>query len=172
MADSSLATYSKICKVDRRRGIVIGYGLVCKERGADGEMHAYFDRDRHGPEHVTEDAAFDASLDFAKSDRVLGLMHEDEPGDMAKREIKRGTVVEQFFIDEDIAKSLGMTIERSGIIIGVKPDDPRVLDDFENGKLTGFSIRGDRISGDVQPVGADPVSGEWTEIDYAEGVAR
>jgi len=172
MPESVLSTFSTICKVDRELGIVIGYGIVCKERDASGVLRPYFDHDRDGPENITERGMVGAAADFAQSERVMGFMHEDEPAAVAKREINRGTVVWMMPMTESIAKSLGMTIQRSGLIIGVKPSDPSILAKFESGELKGFSIRGARVEGDEQPLEADPNSDDWQRVRYvAAGAA-
>lgn len=167
MSDPALSTFSTICKVDRELGIVVGYGIVCKERDAQGVMQPYFDRDRDGPEHITERGMIGSAVDFSQSDRVMGVMHEDEPAGVSKREVQRGTVVFMFPMTESIAKSLDITIKRSGLLIGVKPHDEAVLAKVESGELKGFSIRGARVEGEEQPLTADPVSGRWNPVKYA-----
>ncbi len=163
MPQDDISTYAEVCKVDRRLGIVIGYGIVCKERDAVGELQPYFDRDRDGPEHVTEDAMVEASLEFMQSERTLGFMHEDVEKSIERN---RGTVVFAFPLTEDVAKALGVTVQRTGLIVGVKPSNPADLAKFESGELKGFSIRGKRVEGKQQDI--DDANGAWRDVQYVE----
>ena len=119
---------SKIAKVDEDLGLVIGYAVVCKDGGED-----YFDLQG---DHIPEDAMLKAWLDFAENSRVAGEMHKSAE--------RRGTVVGSFPMTSDIAKSLGIETERTGLLIAMKPDDD-MLGKFKDGTLTGFSIGGARL---------------------------
>ena len=119
-----------IAKVDDRLGLVMGYAIVCTE---DGEP--YFDLQG---DHIPEDAMLKASLDFMEQSQLVGEMHvRDDSGKV----VKRGTVPFLFPLTTDIAKALGLSPHRTGLIIAVRPDID-TLTKFKSGELTGFSIGG------------------------------
>ena len=118
---------SKIAKVDDELGLVIGYAIVCDDGG-----EPYFDLQG---DHIPEDAMLKAWLDFASNSRVAGEMH---------KATERGTVVGSFPLTSDIAKSLGIEADRTGLLIAMKPDAD-MLGKFKSGELTGFSLGGARI---------------------------
>ncbi len=122
-----------IAKVHEGLGLVFGYALICTE---DGEP--YFDLQG---DHVPEDAMLKSSLDFVEHSRFAGEMHmRDDEGKLAKR----GTVSFLFPLTADIAKSLGLSTRKTGMLIAIRPDAD-VLAKFRSGELTGFSIGGARI---------------------------
>lgn len=114
-------------KADQRLGIVFGWAIVCKEDGED-----YFDTQG---DHIPEDAMLKATAEFMAGKRTMKVMHKGR---------KRGTVLFAFPMTTDIAKALGIESDKSGLLIGVKPDDKSVLDKFASGEFTGFSIGGYR----------------------------
>ena len=116
--------YIKADGINEDLGVVFGYAIVCKEDGKN-----YFDLQG---DHVPEDSMLKASLDFMQNSRVADEMHDFK---------KQGTVVFAFPMTGDIARSLGMTVRKTGLIIGMRPSDD-VLEKFKNGEYTGFSIGG------------------------------
>lgn len=117
-----------IAKVDESLGLVFGWAIVCAEGGVP-----YFDMQG---DHIPEDAMLKASLDFVENSAVLKEMHQGE---------KKGYTVFTFPLTAEIAKAFGITTKRTGLMIGVKPDDPEMLKRFQVGELTGFSIGGKRL---------------------------
>ena len=116
---------SKFAKVDEKLGIIFGYGIVCKINGED-----YFDQH---DDHIPEESMLKAVTDFMKNSRIAKEMHDGE---------QVGTTLFSFPMTGDIAKSLGITVEKTGWLIGVQPDDPETLEKFKDGTFTGFSIGG------------------------------
>lgn len=108
-------------------GILIGWAIVCKQDGED-----YFDRQ---DDHIPEDSMFKAATDFFKTGRVLKDMHEGD---------KQGTVVFGLPATEDVLKSLGLESNRTGLIVGVAPNE-ELLKMARKGERCGFSIGGRRI---------------------------
>ena len=130
MAD--LLLKSQICKVDETHGLVFGYSIICKDGGED-----YYDNDSSGfSENIPEETMLDAAKDFAKTARVAKEMHT---GDSI------GANIFLFPMTTDIAESLGMVVQKTGLLIGMAPDDPEVLAKFKDGTYKGFSIGGERL---------------------------
>lgn len=119
---------NRIAKVDDELGLVFGFAIVCK---IDGEAHF----DSQG-DHIPEDAMLKAAADFALSARVAKEMHS---GDQV------GAFTFLFPMTTDIAKSLGITLEQSGLLVAMSAE-PDVLAKFKDGTYTGFSIGGARIT--------------------------
>ena len=113
-----------VLKVDVEHGIVFGFCLVSKVDGLP-----YVDVQ---DEHVTEDAMLKAAIDYADRSRVAGEMHKVE---------KRGEVLFNFPLTQEIADRLGIVTKQTGWIIGMRPD-AEMLEGFTSGRLTGFSIGG------------------------------
>jgi len=124
MTDSNFSTYSEVLKVDDSLGMVFGFAIVSTE---DGEP--YFDL--HG-DHIPEDAMLKAASDFMQHSRASKEMHTGDPD---------GTVVFAFPLTGEIAKSLGIETERTGLLIGMKPGE-EALAKFRDGTYRGFSIGG------------------------------
>jgi len=115
-------------KVSLEHGLVFGYAIVSKIAG-----EPYFDL--HG-DHIPEDALLAASVDFMQNSRVAKEMHQGE---------EKGTVVFAFPLISDVAKSLGISTEKTGLLIAMKPDSPEMLAKFASGEYTGFSIGGEYV---------------------------
>ena len=131
-----MQTFEKasVCKVDEGLGLIFGYAIVCKVDGED-----YFDKQ---DDHIPEDSMLEASFDFMLHSRVQGDMHKkDEEGNT----VQSGTVVYAFPMTTDIAESLNIQVEKTGLLIAMKPSDPEILQKFKDGTYTGFSIGGQRI---------------------------
>ncbi len=118
---------STVFKVDAKLGLVMGFGIVCKE---DGEP--YFDLQG---DHIPEESMLKASLDFMENSQIAKEMHQGE---------QAGTVVFAFPLTGDIAKSFDIQTKRTGLMIAMKPE-PEMLKRFQSGELTGFSIGGSRL---------------------------
>ena len=121
----------QIAKVNEELGLVFGYAIVCQDNGED-----YYDLQG---DHIPEDAMLKAWLGYMEKSG-LGVA-----GDMHKSVEQRGTVVGAFPLTSDIAKSLGITPAKTGMIIAMKPDKD-VFDKFKSGERTGFSIGGKVIN--------------------------
>ena len=119
---------SEVAKVDDRLGLVMGFAIVCKQDGQE-----YFDLQG---DHIPEDSMLKAALDFMEHSREAKEMHS---GDAI------GGVVFAWPMTEDIAKAFGMDTRTTGLMIAMRPDDPEVLEKFQLGELTGFSIGGMRL---------------------------
>ena len=117
----------KVAKVDSTLGLVFGWAIVCTEEG-----EPYIDLHR---DHIPDNAMLKATVKYAKSDRVAGDMHSTEDG----------TVIFMFPLTAEIAKSFGISTDKTGLMIAMQPDDPDTLKKFANGERTGFSIGGTRV---------------------------
>lgn len=126
--DEKFDVRAEVLKVDATLGLVMGYAIVCKEAGED-----YFDLHN---DHIPEDAMLKASLDFMENSQVAKEMHTGE---------KTGTIVFAWPMTTDIAKSFGITVEKTGLMIAVRPDNKDMLEKFRTGQFTGFSIGGMRL---------------------------
>ena len=114
----------KIEKVDDSLGLVFGWAIVCTEDGED-----YIDTQN---DHIPEDAMMKAAADFAVNSRVAKDMHSGEP---------IGNIVFTYPLTADVAKSMGIECNKTGLMIAMKPS-PDVLAKFKSGEYTGFSIGG------------------------------
>ncbi len=128
---------ASVCKVDSGLGLVFGYTIICKVNGED-----YYDNDSSGfDENIPEEAMLESATNFMLHSRVQGDMHKkDENGDL----IPGGTVVFAFPMTADIAESLNIQVEKTGLIVAIKPT-PEILQKFKDGTYTGFSIGGERL---------------------------
>ena len=113
--------------------LVFGYAIVSKINGED-----YYDL--HG-DHIPEDSMLKASMEFMKSYRVSGDMHQRD-GD--GNPVQDGNVVFAFPMTKEIADSLNITVEKTGLLVAIQPS-AEVLAKFETGEYPGFSIGGRRI---------------------------
>lgn len=134
-APKSFGTFFKVSGVDKGLGLVFGWGIVCKdETGAD-----YTDVQGN---HIPEAAMVHATTDFMKSERMAGEMHS---------RMDAGTVVHSFPLTAEIAKAMGIETKKTGWMIAMAPD-PAMLAKFASGELTGFSIGGEHLEIDGQPL--------------------
>jgi Putative phage serine protease XkdF len=129
----AMADFDKahVVKVDADLGLVFGFAIVCKRDGKP-----YFDLQ---DDHITEKAMLEAATDFMIHSRVSKDMHVGDAD---------GTVVFAFPLTSDIAKSLKIETEQTGLLIAMKPS-PEVLAKYKSGDYTGFSIGGSRIKDEV-----------------------
>ena len=116
-------------KVDESLGIILGFGIICKQDGED-----YYDLQNH---HIPEDSMFQATVDFMKNSNQIRDMHiKTDDG------LLPGSLVFSFPLTEEIAKSFGIETKTTGWMVGFMPEDDSVLEMFKSGERTGFSIGG------------------------------
>lgn len=134
MSEQTFNITGEVVKVNEELGLVLGWAIVCSEKGVD-----YFDTQG---DHVTEKGMFGAAVDFFENSRVAGHMHE-------KVAAARGVVSFGFPLTDEVATAFGITCEKRGLMIAMKPDAD-MLKRFKDGELTGFSIGG--LRGEDQEV--------------------
>ncbi len=115
----------RVAKVDEGLSTVFGWGLVTSR---DGKPYIDLQGDSIG-----DDVMVKAVSAFNESDRTAKLMHVG--GGI-------GRVTHSFALTEEIAKAMGLQTRQYGWMVGVKIDDPAILQKFKTGELTGFSIAG------------------------------
>ena len=118
----------KVCKVSDQLGIVFGWAMISTFKGKP-----YVDTQG---DHIPEDAMLKAATDFMMKRRAFRAMHQ---GDAI------GTVVYAWPLTKELAAAFKLESDTTGFMIGVKPNDPEVLEKFKLGEYTGFSIGGVRI---------------------------
>lgn len=123
---------AQVVKVDSDLGLVFGFAIVST---ADGQP--YYDVQG---DYIPEDAMLKAATDFMENSRIAKEMHQGDA---------KGSVVFAFPLTAEIAKSLGITTQKTGLLIAMKPT-PEVLTKFKDGSYTGFSIGGSY--GDIEEV--------------------
>lgn len=144
---SKIVKVNDVINVDEEHGLVFGYAIVSKVRNDKGDLEDYYDlnvdtdgvlKGQRVPEHITEEAMFKAAVDAAES----GVQ-------MAGNDMHAGPDVGSYYfmfpVTDEIAKSLGWQVERTGLVVGYHPADEDVLAKFKNGTYTGFSIEGARV---------------------------
>lgn len=134
--DSITEKACHVTKVDVELGIVFGWAIISKIRGTD-----YFDVQG---DHIPEAAMLKASAEYMENSRIGGNMHRYRGGGPESVE-RVGEVVFAFPLTAEIAKSMGITSNLTGLMIGMKVDRPDVLEKFKDGTYTGFSIGGRRL---------------------------
>lgn len=125
-------TTNDIFKVDKKLGLVLGYAIICKEL-INGVWVDYYD---FQDDHIPEETMVKASLDFALNYSVGKDMHSGETF---------GGYPFLFPMTVEIAESLNVKIEKSGLLVGFKPDRPDILEKYESGEYTGFSVGGQEV---------------------------
>ena len=115
---------SQVCKVDDQLGLVLGWGIICKQDGAE-----YVDVQA---DSCSESAMLEAALDFMRVSRKAKEMHRGE---------KRGEFIFAFPVTTEIAKAFGFETKTTGLMLGLLPDQD-MLAKFRAGELTGFSLGG------------------------------
>lgn len=126
--DKTFDHFVKAEGIDAEHGLVFGFGIVCTE---DGKPYVDVQHD-----HIPEDSMLKAAADFAATARPGNEMHAGPDS---------GQHVFLFPLTGDIAKALGITTKKTGLLLGYKPT-PAVLAKFKSGEYTGFSIEGVRIT--------------------------
>lgn len=128
----AVAKFVKAESVLPQLGLVLGWAIVCKEDGKD-----YWDVQKN---HIPEGAMLEASADFMEHSRSGNEMHAGPDC---------GTYLFAFPLTEEIAKAMGLSSRRTGLMVGYKPP-AAVLAKFVSGEYTGFSIEGYHLElGDV-----------------------
>lgn len=117
-----------VSKVDEELGVVFGYAIVCKQRGEE-----YYDIQG---DHIPEESMLKAAFDFMSGNRVAKDMHEGK---------QTGQVLFGMPITQEIAESLRIDVNQTGLIVGMKPSSNELLEKYKTGEYTGFSIGGRRI---------------------------
>lgn len=133
METSEFRSVCEVVKADASRRLVFGFALV--EKTADEDE--YFDLHGHS---VSAGEIIDSSLEFSLHSRVAKHQHRGDA---------QGVIPFVFPLTEDIAKSMGITAERYGLIIGMRCSED-LFKRFESGELTGFSIGGTAILEDAE----------------------
>lgn len=126
--DESFEQRVEIVKIDTALGLVMGHAIVCTEGG-----EPYFDLQG---DHIPDETMLKAALDFMENSQVVKEMHSGE---------QRGTVVFAWPMTAEIAKAFGIETERTGLMIAIRPNDKEMLEKFQLGEYTGFSIGGQRV---------------------------
>ena len=126
----------KIAAVDEEAGIVFGWAMVSKINDVD-YYDLNFDRDtmEFVPEHIPEDAMFKSAIGFMDTDRAGNDMHEGPD---------IGKFVFGFPLTTEIAKAMGIECDRTGFMVGFRPENAEILEKFKTKEYTGFSIEGFR----------------------------
>lgn len=109
-------------------GLVFGWAIVCDE-----DKQPYFDSQG---DHIPQDSMMKAAMDFMLSNRDLKVMHKGN---------RVGKVVFAWPVTDETSKAMGLGGSRTGLMIGVKPDNTKALEKFKQGEYTGFSIGGNRL---------------------------
>lgn len=132
-------SFAKVASVSDELGLVFGWAIVCTEKG---EPYYDLNIDTHGehagkrvPEHIPEATMLKAAADFAAT--------PDRPGNEMHDGPETGSYVFVWPMTADIAKAMGVTTEKTGLMIAYKPA-PEVLAKFKDGTYKGFSIEGFR----------------------------
>lgn len=138
MSNAEFTTEATFVKVEESLGLIMGYAIVCEQYTTDG-LQPYFDLQG---DHIPPEAMLKGAAEFMENARVGCVMHErDADGNV----VKSGGVIFCWPMTAEIAKSLGITVEKTGLLVALKPDDPEVLAKARRGEYRGFSIGGKRI---------------------------
>lgn len=125
--------------VNTELGLVMGWAIVCKEDGEDYyDLNIDWEGDYAGqrvPEHIPESTMLKGALDFA--------LQPVRPGNEMHAGPETGSFPFVWPMTAEIAKAMGITCKRSGLMVGYYPA-PEVLAKFKSGAYTGFSIEGFR----------------------------
>lgn len=121
---------AKVSSVDQELGLVFGWAIVSKIQG-----EPYFDLQ---DDHIPEEVMLKASAAYMAGDRVAGDMHQWD----GFEPVRVGTTIFAWPVTEDIAKAVGIECKQTGLLIGMKVDDQKVLTKFKTGEYTGFSLGG------------------------------
>ncbi|HUT76450.1 MAG TPA: XkdF-like putative serine protease domain-containing protein [Polyangia bacterium] len=137
---------AEILKLDDSLGVVYGWAFKSQSGGAD-----YYDL--HG-DHITQEAAESAALDFMLNSRASTDLHANEDG----------VVPFLMPITDDTVKGFGIETQDRGVVIGMRPS-PGVYGKFKSGEYTGFSIGGTRVEEEVVEKWRDADLAKLGEID-------
>lgn len=136
----------QVLKADAALGVLFGFGIVCKKRNpATGALEQYYDDGSESApdfsEGISEHEMLKASADFMAAERAIEVEHRGP--------IVGGTVLFAFPLTEEIAKALGIKSDQTGLLVGVRPSDPEVVQKALRGELRGFSIFGGAVPVEV-----------------------
>lgn len=119
--------FAKVESVDKSLGLVIGKAIICTKDGED-----YFDLQG---DHIPEESMLEAAFDFMKNSRVTSIDHSGE---------QVGQFVFAMPLTAEIDKSLGITKDWTGLVVGAHVQDEETLEKMANGEINAFSIGGVR----------------------------
>lgn len=117
-----------IAKTDDERRVVWGWASVYAKAG-----DTVFDREDDGLDEAT---VVSAAHSFVRDARVGKLAHVGE---------QVGEVVESMVFTQDLQKSLGIDLGKSGWLIGMHITNDRVWEMVKSGRLKAFSIGGQAV---------------------------
>jgi len=117
-------------KVDEGLGLVFGFAIICTEGGIP-----FIDLQK---DHCPEEDMVEAGLELMENPISVDNHAREEDG---VTPVVDGRIPFVFPLTADIAKAMGITTERTGLMIGMKPS-PEVLAKFKDGTYKGFSIGG------------------------------
>lgn len=123
----------KLAKVDDSLGLVFGWAIISKLNGRE-----YYDTQG---DYIPEDVMLKAASNYMQNGAVAKEMHVGS---------EKGKVVFAWPMTADIAKSMGLSTQQTGLMIAMKPDNESMLQKFRDGTYSGFSIggRGERVPND------------------------
>lgn len=119
------AIEAEVLKVDDSLGLVFGWAIVSEVNGKP-----YVDTQN---DYIPSDVAMRAIAKFMEGERVAKTMHVGE---------RTGTVTMAFPMEPSVMKALGISSEKTGVVIAMKPDTEAQLALFKSGDMQGFSIGG------------------------------
>ena len=110
--------------------LVYGWAMVNKIRGEDGELTPYLDTDN---EYFPEEVSLKAFEEYMTGERLVDNIHDEKP---------IGQIIFAFPMITEIANAFGLIehLPQTGIIVGMRVNDPEILKKYESGEYTGFSI--------------------------------
>lgn len=117
-----------VVKVDAPLGLVFGWGIICKQDGED-----YWDVQ---DDQIPEDSMLRAATKFMQGARAAKEMHSGE---------QVGQILFAYPLTTDVAKAMGITSKQTGLMLAMKPASQAILEKYQKGEYTGFSIGGRRI---------------------------
>jgi hypothetical protein len=121
---TEFAIRGEIIKADDSLGLVLGWGIICTEKGVP-----YFDLQG---DHIPEDVMTKAAADFMLHSRTAKEMHS---GDAI------GSIVFSFPLTKDVCEAYGIACDKTGWLIAMRPTAD-VYAKFKSGEYRGFSIGG------------------------------
>lgn len=136
--DTHLTGEVGFAKRDDERRVVYGWASIIKVAGEPVVDHQ--------GDLIEEADLIDAAHDFVSKARRGGVMHiQRDNGDT----VEIGEVVESVLFTEDMQKSLGMDLGKTGWFIGLKVSSDEVWKMVKDGDLQAFSVGG---SGMREPI--------------------
>lgn len=124
----------KITKIDEEQRMAYGWASVISIKGRPFE-------DSQG-DIIDAETLTKAITDFMMDVRRSMAMHERNADGGIEDSMVKGIVVHSFPITADIAKSLGISSDNEGWIVGVKVNDDALWTLVKSGAMAAFSIGG------------------------------